>query len=56
MNKREFVGEEHYKYCVQEYDKAREFLKSCGKPEDWFDRFMISFNKETCKHFAGYKA
>jgi hypothetical protein len=51
---RDFVGEEHYKFCRREFDISRQYLKNCGKPKDWYDLFLIKFHKETCQIFSKY--
>jgi len=51
---REFVGEEHYIFCKQEYDSARVYLKNCGKPLDLYDRILIKFHKDTVRLFRNY--
>jgi len=51
---REFVQEQHYIFCKQEYDTSRRFLKTCGKPKDWFDIYLIKHHKETCSFFKQY--
>lgn len=52
MTKRDFLGEEFYKYCVQQYESSRHYLKNCGKPVDEVDRFMINYHKETALIFG----
>jgi hypothetical protein len=52
---REFVGEEFYIWGRQEYDKARNYLKNCGRPETEYDVFLIMFNKETVNLFKAFK-
>lgn len=51
---REFVDKKHYAFCKAEYEAAMHFKKTCGKPRDWYDRFLISFNKETASLFSAY--
>lgn len=51
---REFVQDQHYIFCKQEYDNSRRYLKTCGKPKDWYDRWLIDFHKETCSLFKKY--
>lgn len=41
MNKREFLGEEFYIWCLKEYETARYFLKNCGRPKDAVDEWFI---------------
>ena len=54
LNIREFVGEEHYKFCRSEYDNARYFLKNCGIPKDKYDIFLIKEAKKTTEVFKKY--
>lgn len=54
LTKREFHGEDFYKYCQQQYDSARFFLKNCGKPTTEDDRQGIALNKETATIFKSF--
>lgn len=54
MTKREFFDKEFLAFCQVEYDKARNYLKHCGKPKDDIDRWFILFHKDTAKLFEGY--
>ena len=53
LTTRDFHGQEFFVYCQQQFDEARRFLKTCGKPKDEVDRFMIDHNKVTAKVFCG---
>lgn len=55
LSYRDFCGEEHYKWGKQEYDNARHYLKTCGKPKDDYDVWLIKFHKETEGLFQRYK-
>jgi hypothetical protein len=52
LTRREFYGDEHWKFCVEQYDKARNFLKSCGKPKDWYDKWLIQEARFTASFYA----
>lgn len=52
LTKREFYGNDFYAFCKSEFDKARHFLKYCGKPADETDRFLIDDAKFTAKLFG----
>ena len=54
MNKRDFYGAEFYAFCQHEYDKARVHLKNCGKPNDDYDRFLISEAKFSATYFKRF--
>ena len=46
LSNREFYGVEFYVRRQQEYDEARRFLKTCGRPKDDVGIFWIQFYKE----------
>lgn len=50
---KEFNGQEHHAFCQREYDEARRFLKTCGKPKDDVDRWLIEQAKISAKIFGG---
>lgn len=54
MKKREFLGEEFYAFCQQEYDKARVHLKNCGKPKDDYDVFLIKEAKFSSQFYRQF--
>ena len=54
MSRRDFHGKEFYAFCQQEYDKARAHLKNCGKPNDDYDRFLISEAKFSATFFKQF--
>jgi len=45
LTTKEFNGPENHAFCQQQYDEARRYLKSCGKPKDEIDRFLIEKHK-----------
>ena len=54
IKKREFLGEEFYAFCQQEYDKARVHLKNCGKPKDDYDIFLIKEAKFSSQFYRQF--
>ena len=52
LTTKEFNGNEFHAFCQQEYDAARRFLKSCGKPQDACDRFLIEQAKLSASVFG----
>lgn len=54
MTRKELVDPDFYKFCRQQYDEARRYLKSCGRPEDWYDIFLIREAKTTEEVFRNY--
>ena len=53
-NKRDFYGEEHFLWAVQQYEAARVFLKNCGRPKDDHDRWLIAEAKFDSVFFKRY--
>ena len=51
LSKREFYGEDFYKFLISEFETSRVFLKNCGRPKDEYDRFLISEAKFTSSLF-----
>lgn len=51
LSKRDFYGEEYYKFLLREYEAARVFLKNCGRPKDEYDRFLIDEAKWDSSHY-----
>lgn len=49
ITKQEFLGKEFHAFCQQEYDKARYYLKHCGRDAD---RYMIQHHKLTAQVFG----
>jgi hypothetical protein len=54
MRKKDFLDPSFLSFCQQEYDKARHYLKNCGKPLTEEERWNIYFNKQTEVIFKGY--
>ena len=54
LKKKDFFDPSFLSFCQQEYDKARYYLKNCGKPTTEEHRWLISFNKHTEILFKGY--
>ena len=54
MTKRDFHGEEFYAWCQQQYDIARTYLKSCGKPKTEEDKWYIEKYKWDSQHFKRF--
>ena len=52
--KKDFLDPSFLSFCQQEYDKARHYLKNCGKPLTDEERWNIYFNKQTEVIFKGY--
>lgn len=50
LSKREFYGEDFYKFLLREFENARVFLKNCGKPQNDYDRFLA----EQAKYSSAY--
>jgi len=46
---REFAGDEYVNARRREYDESRNFLKTCGKPKDWYDIWLIKQAKFTAE-------
>jgi hypothetical protein len=46
---REFGGDEYVNSCRKVYDESRYYLKNCGKPNDWYDKWLIQFHKFNCE-------
>ena len=46
LSNREFYGDEFYVRRQQDFEEARRFLKTCGRPKDDVDIFWIQFYKE----------
>jgi hypothetical protein len=53
LSTKDFYDREFYGYCQRQYDEARRFLKTCGKPKDETARFLVDFNRETARIFGG---
>ena len=53
LTNKEYYGAEFHAFRQQEHDKARVFLKNCGKPKDDIDMFLINMNRETVHIFSG---
>lgn len=51
LKHREFYGEDFYRFILKSYEESRVFLKSCGKPKDDYDRFLIAEAKWTSSYF-----
>lgn len=51
LSKREFYGEDFYKFLLREYETARVFLKNCGRPKDEHDRFLIDEAKFSSAYY-----
>lgn len=51
---REIYGDDFVIWCRQQYDLSRNYLKHCGKPQDWYDIFLIKEHKHTCNIFRRY--
>lgn len=54
LSKREFYDKDFYKYCQQQYDAARFFLKNCGKPTTEEHWWLIAFHKDTARIFKSF--
>lgn len=54
ISKRQFHEEKFYKWCVRNYDEARLFLKSCGKPDNEEKRFWIDYYREQARFFKAF--
>ena len=53
LSTRDFNGIEYHAFCQQQYDAARKFLKTCGKPSDDVDRFLIEQARLDVSVFGG---
>jgi len=53
LSTRDFNGDEYHAFCQQQYDNARRFLKTCGKPKDEIDRFLIEKHRMDASIFGG---
>ena len=53
-NKRDFYGQEHFLWAVQQYEAARVFLKNCGRPKTDHDRWLIAEAKFDSVFFKRY--
>lgn len=53
LSTKDFNGNEFHAYCQQQYDEARRFLKTCGKPKDDIDRFLIEKHRADVSIFGG---
>ena len=53
LTTKEFNGPEFHAFCQQQYDAARQFLKTCGKPKDYIDRGLIEKHKVDAQVFGG---
>lgn len=51
LSKREFYGEDFYKFLLREFETARVFLKNCGRPKDEHDRFLIDEAKFSSSYY-----
>ena len=51
LTKKEFYGDEHYAWCCQQYEKARVYLKNCGKPKNEFEKWLIEMAKFDSVHY-----
>jgi len=49
LSNRDFLGEKYYILIKQEFDNARHYLKTCGKPKDSIDLWFINEAKFTIK-------
>jgi hypothetical protein len=47
LTRRDFYGESHYIWILKQYETARTFLKSCGRPDTEYDKYLISEAKWT---------
>lgn len=54
MQTRDFLGKDFCAFAQQEYDKARHYLKNCGKPNDRYDLALIQIHKETATIFKSF--
>lgn len=52
LTKRELSGDEYYRFCIVNYEAARYFLKTCGKPKDLYDRYLIAEARFDVKFFG----
>lgn len=52
LTTKEFNGPEFHAFCQREYDTARRFLKTCGKPKNSFDEFMIKKHRDDVSIFG----
>lgn len=52
LTTKDFFDKDFYSFCQQQYDIARRFLKTCGKPEDDTDRFLIDKHKFDAAFFG----
>lgn len=50
---KEFNGSEFHAFCQQQYDAARRFLKTCGRPACDVDRFLIDQCRVDTAVFGG---
>lgn len=53
---REFHGPEYMAFLQQEFDAARRYLKTCGKPKTDIDLWLIEearWSAAYCKHAMG---
>lgn len=51
LTKREFLSEEFYKFCQQEFDEARQYLKTCGKPDTEEKKWYVEYYKWNSSFF-----
>lgn len=54
LSKRDFLGEDFYKFCQQEYDTARRYLKTCGKPDTEEKKWYVEYSKWNSQHWGKY--
>lgn len=51
LKHREFYGEDFYRFILKSYEESRVFLKTCGRPKDDYDKFLIAEAKWTSSYF-----
>ena len=52
--KKDFYEKPFYSFCQQEYDRSRNYLKNCGKPNTDLDKWFIEFHKDTVRIFGKF--
>lgn len=53
LSTKDYHSAEFHAFCQQQYDNARRFLKTCGKPKDEIDRFLVEKHRADASIFGG---
>lgn len=54
LSNKEFFEKDFFAFCQQQHDEAKNYLNTCGKPNNQVDIWNIKFNKETVSIFKGF--